>query len=85
MISKLYWAFDHRQYRSPKYESDAHPIFAIVYGTAFFITRVLVLENIIMSMIIHDTGKNHPLAPSSDAIAVFLSLYLVVMIATRYT
>lgn len=84
MLGKLYWAFDHRSSRSPKYETASHPTFAIVFGTAFFVVGVLLLEHI-MRLTIHDVRKTHPLAPGADVIAVLLLLYLVVMIGTRFT
>ena len=84
MLSKLHWAFDHRSSRSPKYETASHPIFAIMFGTAFFVVGVLVLEYI-MRLVLHDSGKVSPMPLGSDIIAVLLLIYLFVMISTRFT
>jgi hypothetical protein len=79
----LSWAFSHQTARNLKYESLAHPLFALVFGISFFMMGVLALEHLMHNYLLSDY-KPCELAPHSDLIAGFLYIYLIVMIGTRY-
>lgn len=81
--SPLSWAFEHKQPKHPKYRSMAHPIFAIIFGTLFFMVGVLIVEKIFETLA-HEKAIESPMPAGADAISVFLLIYLVLMIGTRY-
>lgn len=83
MESSLSWAFEHKQPKHSKYRSMSHPIFAIVFGTLFFMVGVLTVEKL-FEIMVHEKAVESPMPHGADAISVFLLIYLVVMIGTRY-
>jgi CDP-diglyceride synthetase len=67
------WAFDHSYTKDSKY-SESHSIFAFTYSLVLFISSLYFATKLLPG---HISIEYHP------AIAIFLTIYLVIMISTR--
>ncbi len=74
------WAYNHSNQSDPKYASLSHPLLITSKSTLIFIFTSLIIRYIFFPIPPH----NEDLQNIAFATGIFLELYLIFMIGTRY-